>query len=453
MSGKSASDSLWRWRARAAGFFCAALFLVYSLPGVVALRNTFTVLAFLLVLPELIDFLRNASQLTKRSILIFAALLCWTLVVAIFISNDPSSSLSEWKGEWLPPAIGFFAGLGVSAAMARYGHAITRDRFWLIILVPLTVLMAVQLVWVAAEYFRVGSISPHFSSFSDHKANITYAACTLLPLVLAFAVRRADGVRSVGRRLYGFASISGVLAVIAVITSGARNGVIVTFVGVFTAGTVMLANASRANLPKRIQAIGLIAFLAVVFVIAWAGIEWDPRWQRFIQTVPVALDTETHLEWLDPPGSKLPVTANGEPAEESAYLRIAWARIGVGMLLEHPWGLEISRNTFHDLVVERYGRGSMAHAHNSIIDFGLNVGFPGLALWLAFIWTLVVVGWEATRSQTFLAGWALMFLVMMYFLRSLLDSIMRDHILEQFMLTAGILLGSIACAQPKDANE
>jgi O-antigen ligase len=312
--------------------------------------------------------------------------------------------------------------------------------------------MVAHLLWVAVEYVRVGSISPHFSSFTDHKANVTYAACTLLPIVLAFAVVRGSYAETANRSFPSVVWVAGILAVTAVITSGARNGVIVMFIAVAMAGSLVVGHISRANFQKRYQIIAACLFVAIVVGIGWAGFKWDSRWQRFVQTVPVALDTETHLEWLDKPGSPLPITADGRPAEESAYQRIAWAKIGIGLLLDHPWGLEISRNTFHRLIVERYGRGWAPHAHNSIIDFGLNAGIPGLILWFSFVGALVIAGWRVRKGEAAVVGWALIFLVLMYVTRSLIDSIMRDHILEQFMLASGLLLGAMDSIQANSGD-
>lgn len=445
-------ERLARWRDPATRLVFALLLLSYSLPNIIALRNTLTWLAFALVFPELAEMIRGATKELKRILIVFGALICWTLVVAIFVAEEPFTSLREWVGEWLPPAIAFLAGLGVFGALVRNGFPRTSLRFWLVLLIPLTALMTAHIALVIAEYVRVGSISPHFSGFSDHKANVTYAASTLLPFVFAFAIVRADGARLYGKGFRAFVWLSGILAVAAAITSGARNGMIVALSGVVVAGAVIWALTVRRGVSIRLQFFLAGLLVTILFAAVWAGVIWDPRWQRFVQTVPVALDTETHQEWLDPPGSPMPTTSDGRPAEESAYQRIAWAKVGAGMLLEHPFGLEISRNTFHDLVVERYGRGSMAHAHNSIIDFGLNVGFPGLALWFVFIGSLLVTGWRATQSHAAIAGWALIFLVFMYLARSMLDSMMRDHMLEQFMLTAGILLGAIACAPMGKAN-
>ena len=426
----------------------AGLLLTYTLPNVIALRNALTLIGFVLVLPALGTVLRDMGRDVQRSVLVFAVLLFWTVFVAVFISEDPAASLGEWKGEWLPAGIAFLLGLAVFRTTETQSFNTVSPQFWLTLIIPLAVLMVVHLVWISVEALLVGSISPHFTGLSDHKANITYAASTLLPIVLAFAVNQSRGGQAPGRQLYVFVLCSGALVIASVITSGARNGVIVTGLAVLGAGVVMLIAAGRRPEGHRLRIMTAVAVVLVTAIVAWAGVKWDPRWQHFAQTVPVALDTENHREWLNPSGSTMPLTADGQTAEESAYQRVAWAKVGFGMLFEHPWGLEISRHTFHTLVVERYGRGSMSHSHNSIVDYGLNVGFPGLALWIIFIVSMVIAGVRSINMSAAVAAWALIFLVLLFFMRSLIDSIMRDHILEQFMLMSGILLGVLSSTDP-----
>ncbi len=431
-------------------FVTATLLLVYSLPNVIGLRNMLTFAGFVLVAPLLFPLLKESSPDARRAVAMFGVVILWTLVVALFIADDPAASLAEWRGEWLPVILAFLFGFTAFDCVRAEPCDESGRRMWFAVVLPLCALMAAHILLVLVEFARAGAISPHFSGLSDHKANITYAASTLLPVVFGFALVQANRVLPFGRRFSALIVVAGLLGTAAAVTSGARNGVIVVALGIGGAGLAFLAITARRHYSVRVRAAFGIVLGLVVAGVLWGGVHWDPRWQAFVRTVPVALDTEQHQQWLDPPGSALPLSADGKSVEESAYQRIAWAKVGLAMLLEHPLGLEISRHTFRDLVIERYGRGAMSHAHSSVIDFGLNVGLPGLAIWFGFVATLIVAGWKATRGAADVAGWALIFLVLMYVVRSLVDSIMRDHILEQFILMSGVLLG--ASARNEKAN-
>lgn len=109
-----------------------------------------------------------------------------------------------------------------------------------------------------------------------------------------------------------------------------------------------------------------------------------------------------------------------------------------------PLGMEISRDTFHKLVLEKYGRAGMAHSHNSWIDLGVEIGIPGLTIWGLVLLLLTQSGWRAWRADQEPLGLGLAVLVIMFTVRGLLDSIFRDHEIEQFMLVAGLLLSTLS---------
>jgi hypothetical protein len=208
--------------------------------------------------------------------------------------------------------------------------------------------------------------------------------------------------------------------------------------------TVMtISEIRKAYSPKKIITFAL-ATLAFVLAIAIVSYKTDPRWQNFIETVPIAWDIDRDLIWLNGDGTNFPLTPDEERVDISEYSRIAWAHEGWRMLMAHPWGTEIARDTFHKLEVAKYGHAGMAHSHNSWIDFGLEVGFPGLLLWG---WTLLLLaqfGWRTWHIHKEPLGLALAVLVIMFAVRGLQDSIFRDHEIVQFMMVAGLLFSTLA---------
>ena len=112
-------------------------------------------------------------------------------------------------------------------------------------------------------------------------------------------------------------------------------------------------------------------------------------------------------------------------------------------LSQNPLGTEVSRDAFKSLVSANYATTLVGHPHNSYLDLGISVGLPGLAIWLAFQGTLIWFGWKSFRRWKNPAGIALVMVVLGFALRSLLDSIVRDHIIQEFMLTCALLIGCI----------
>jgi O-antigen ligase len=142
----------------------------------------------------------------------------------------------------------------------------------------------------------------------------------------------------------------------------------------------------------------------------------------------------------------LPLTASGKPVDPSAYYRIAFLKEGLRLMSEHPWGTRVGRDAFRKAVREKYGRGGMSHAHNGIVDVGVSLGWVGVILWVAFMGSFALFAARTPDPARSGLRLALVLATAAFFARSLVDATVRDHILQEYMLTAGALVGAIAMA-------
>jgi hypothetical protein len=165
---------------------------------------------------------------------------------------------------------------------------------------------------------------------------------------------------------------------------------------------IMISEIGKVYSTKKVITF-VLATLIFILAIAIVSYKTDPRWENFIETIPIAWDIDRDMLWLNQwqygDESNLPLTPSGKPMDISEYSRSAWAHEGLRMLIAHPWGTEIARDTFQKLVLAKYGHVGMAHSHNSWIDFGLEVGIPGLLLWATFLFLLAQKGWRAWKTQ------------------------------------------------------
>jgi hypothetical protein len=185
--------------------------------------------------------------------------------------------------------------------------------------------------------------------------------------------------------------------------------------------------------------------LTIFFSVAlWAMLKSDTRWTRFLATVAVAWNIDADTTWVYAEGKPLPLASDGLPVERTAYERISWARYAVRLIEENPLGTAVSRSSFRELVTANFGDAWAAHSHNGYLDLALSVGLPGLFLWTAFLVGLIWQGYKAYFFGRQAAGLALLLLTSGFAARAFLDSTLRDHILEEFMFFAGLLLAA-AC--------
>jgi O-antigen ligase len=155
-----------------------------------------------------------------------------------------------------------------------------------------------------------------------------------------------------------------------------------------------------------------------------------------------------HGDWRCHRAGCRPTLPECRYVEPSAYLRIAFIRAGLRLIGEHPLGYGYGRNAFAHTLRTHYPSAQLGHAHSGWIDLGLGGGMPALALWAAFLGSLMWRGWRAFFERANAHGLLLFLLTTGYAGRMALDSVNKDHMLQMFMFLAGLLL-ILTAPQPK----
>lgn len=422
--------------------FCVTLQFVFSLPHVIALRKLLLLAAFLIAFKYVWRVLLNKTQPLLTVFVILIVLQVWMLVITGFVSNQPTNSFLEWKGQWLPTVMSFVIGIGLASALMQTKLKEPRTMMLLSILIPITLFLLINLIAIADDWISVGRFIPSLGGIGDHHGVSNYLTALLEPILFVDIYSRLVK----GKRLLPVSNllISMVLAIVVctLVATTDRNGTFALLIALIIITAMMSAEIRRIYSFKKIIAL-VVAIL--VFVLATIVISYkiDPRWQNFIETIPVAWDIDNNLIWLNDEGLNLPNVPSGGKVDVSGYYRIAWAHEGWRMLVENPWGTEISRSTFQKLVLKKYGYTTIPHSHNSWIDFGLQVGIPGLVLWGGFLMLMARFGWHIWRKNSEPLGMVLSALIVLLVIRGLMDSIFRDHEIEQFVLVVGLLFGTL----------
>ena len=112
---------------------------------------------------------------------------------------------------------------------------------------------------------------------------------------------------------------------------------------------------------------------------------------------------------------------------------------GFILITENPFGIGYGRNAFGHGLKAKYGEGG-GHSHSGIIDLGIGTGFIGMGLWVVFLASLMYYGFRSFKKDESYFGMILLFIVSGFFFRMIVDSVIRDHMLEQFMFLVGLLL-------------
>jgi hypothetical protein len=418
-------------------FFVAVLMFFWPVPRTIAVRN----IAFALSLLTFgyIYFKNNkigisSSKPVKIICAILFAATVWFYLVALFVSNETLWSLKELNGQWLMGVLAFI--LGIVAA------SLPTSKSKIVFLIAVSML-CVHLFYI--DLFAVKSFVSHNGVFQLRLEGLTegcdkanYITNWALAIVGAEIYFRA--VKH--KRLIPIDNFLLFCIFVLILASSYFEtmrfgfiGLIFTFVGFLF--LYLIANVKIFSIAKlaTIFAALVILFSSFLFVSYKA----DSRWQSVEETFYISLDTKTNKAWLNWDKYPKPVLSNGETVVHSNYVRPAWIKEGAILIAENPFGIGYGRNAFGHALKAKYGEGG-GHSHSGIIDLGIGVGIPGMLLWVAFLASLMYYGFKSFKEDDSYFGMVLLFIVSGFFFRMIVDSVIRDHMLEQFMFLAGFLL-------------
>ena len=416
------------------------LFFVWPLPRTISLRDLLLVL--ILLVSGYLAWRQGRLHGNLRTLLapaiMIAALTVWMYFVALFISPESAWSIDELSSQWIRALVALV--VGVVVAMAVGPDSDFKQKILLVIFAALLLHVLIvdtlavkqwsQELMAHQEFGRISGLAGGPDK-SNYLTNLFLCFLLAESLYRLLSKKRALPFSNV---LLG--STAGI-ALFSMFAERMRNGVAVFVLMLLIVGLLWLL-AQKNKLRKT----GLVVVAAALVVITLGGlslaaaIKGGSDLKKLIETAPVAWDTEHHLGWLDEKKYGLPALPNGETVDPSAYMRIAWLKQGLLIIGEHPFGIGFGRNAYGHGLKAKYGEGA-GHSHSGLLDFAIGTGIPGALLWLGFLVSLLRLAWKRTRATHSHAAILLMLLLLDFGARMFLDSVIRDHMLQQFMLLVG----------------
>jgi hypothetical protein len=415
--------------------FVAILMFFWPIPRTIAVRNiamALSVLAFGYLAFKSGVFKLVLSDVQKKVFAILGAITLWFYFEAIFVSPESSWALKE-LGQWLSALVCF--GLGFLVANTEDKRA---KVVFLIVLSAIFVhIFYIDLFAIKSFVGNQGVFPTRIEGLTEgpDKANyITNWALALIGAEIYFRAVKNKRIIPIDNFLLSF------LFVLVLASSYFETmrfgfiGLIFTFVGFLF--LYLLAATSISNTKKSV----IFLISGAIFVsFLYISYKSDSRWDTLKETIPIAMDTGHNKGWLNSKKYGYPKLSNGEIVSPSNYERPAWAKEGLILIAENPFGVGYGRNAFGHALKAKYGEGG-GHSHSGIIDLGIGTGVLGAALWMLFLGGLVYYGFNSFKKHGSYFGMALFFIASGFFFRMIVDSVIRDHMLEQFMFLAGFLL-------------
>lgn len=451
-----------RWAWAISLLLVLILIIFWQIPGTIALRNTALSLLFACLFfqqfqkSQSLDF--GQRELWKApTTLLLLALSGWIFWVIEYFSPVTSIAMKEFRGQWLIPLGCWICGVMMGGTANAYGadwprrvvtlvfvglffqvllHDILDIWFWYETGdIPFRQAPVFYIPDIVRSLLATGDIASAFKGTFPDK--FSYVNNTCAALLIAELVQRTLTKKPYMPIANKWLLVVAVAILVCSFLLRMRNGNVGLLFLVGMTGIFVLVRISQTWSKFKLMAVA-ITFLAGITVSGWIAYKSDARWLAFEESVVLALETDKYRAWLDVK-VPYPLMNNGQPVDQSAYERLAWAKEGVKLIRDNPLGLGYNRNAFGVGIERVYQQPPRSlHAHSGLIDFTIANGLPGLVLWLSFLGVLAWIGWTAFSIGNVAIGLMLMFLVSSFLGRSVVDSNLRDHILQQFLFLAGL---------------
>ena len=425
----------------------AALIFVWPIEHTIALRYALGGVLLLSTVcwfwPKRLDLVPKLQvRPVSLASLFLGALTLWFVVQGLWIAPEAHWVWQELKGQWIKDLLFWCLGLALGAGCLSQNAAVGRQ--WLFALMAGLSGIVLWNVFACLGLWLTTGHMPLMHSVTGARATDSYVNNMLLAFLVGDLLARDRQTQLLPWRR----EVSLLLIVFCVVNTafiGARNGWIGLGMLAFSGVVVHYINGWQKVGKKAL--IFLPVLLGLLVAGAWTSWKTDPRWNSLKETLPVAWDIDTHKAWLNTDKYPYPILPNGQQADASNYERPAWIHAGLRLVADRPLGAGFSRHAFGHEVARLYPESEPSpgmHSHSGMIDFAVGAGIPGVLLWLGFVLTLIGFGGVAYFRYGAAAGLVLVFLTSGFFGRSLLDSAMRDHMLEGFLFVSAFLLPTIS---------
>ena len=431
--------------------FIFALFFIWPIPHTISLRYLLlfaclSIFSFLNIkYKNQIGFLYDI----RLPLLFYGLLTIWIYIVAFFISKETAWSLNEINGQWTNGLLAFFLGILV-ALFFRDSDSFKR------VLTVLYLSLMIHILYISYEaiiYLIDNGQIGRMQGLTEGPDKSNYLTNILLSFLFVEIFYRTTYRKKIIEFSTLVIVISTLIALFTVYAEGMRNGITILLLLLISLIIIYLYKY-KARLKKTIiTSISLMLLGFAVFgIYIGSGFKHGNSWQKLVATIPIALDTNTHKAWLDEKKYGLPKLSDGTPVDASAYMRIAWFKEGIKLLVEHPLGIGYGRNALGHGLKGKHSEW-VGHTHSGMLDLAIGTGIPGALLWLGFLLSLVYLAFRRFNTSGSYYAILLFMVILDFGARMMVDSIIRDHMLQQFLFLIGLIAAMMVGerAQSNDA--
>jgi hypothetical protein len=422
--------------------FC--LIQLWTIPHTIAARYVCEGLLLILILSSRLDWSLVLHK-SKLLLLFFAYL----LIQLFLFSTDLKTGFKSFKSEWIHFIVFSVIGAGTGLYIAKQMTPNLPLYFGIAFLIaPLA-----HLILSLVKFVEVGSIPWGYWGINDHHADLGYKtllASIFMSTYLFFEPKK---------RLLTWTCVLLLIACIASpLIAQSRGGVIFVLLSLLFVFLIFIFVAQLRRSFRLKDFLILIMGLFFVGLIIKSGVSADQnRWGGMLSRALVGFHGDPNLVYcngienlrsaLREEGIAITpqIEAGIKSVEDGDGARVMAARSGLLMALENPLGINGSKHAYKTAITQFCQKPPeifIPHTHNGWIDTALAIGIPGALLLLLIMLNYATQGFRMIRSESRTNPFAIALFVsaVIWILRGILDSTLRDHMLEMQALTFALLL-------------
>ncbi len=436
-------------------FYLALFSLIplWNIPHTIAARYACEGLLLILVLSSSLDWKPILSK-AKLIILFFGYL----FIQLFFFSTDFKSGLSGFKSEWMHFILFSIAGAGAGLITSKRKSESMLLYLGIAFALPLLIHLSLSVI----KGFEIGAIPWRYWGINEIHGDLGYTALQASILLSTYFLCAS---KAPWQYVLSLAILLSCIA--SPLIAQSRGGVIFAIFGItFTSATYFLMSPKKSSFGIK-SLVVLVATIICVGFLVKIGISVDPaRWGGAFSRALVgfhgdpntlycngiySLRNSLRAEGIDITPE---IEAGIKSVKDGDGARVMAARSGLRIALENPMGINGSKQAYQIAITQFCGKPPaifISHTHNAWIDTSLAIGIPGAFLLLLVMLNYGWQGFKMMRRPQQLNPFALALFVTasIWILRGILDSSLRDQMLEMQAFILAFLLASAVNYQTK----
>ncbi|ATF94879.1 O-antigen ligase family protein [Cedecea neteri] len=380
----------------------------------------------------------------RYGIYLLVAFLVFTLVNGFFVAPNLLEMVRSWQGQYLRAGLLFFVGLYLYPICSYHFKGFNKNKLFSYVILSSLIIVFIQLLQFLYFYLKTGELLWGETWSVPSRTEMSFQINLVTGLLLAEIACRVFLHRQFLIFKTWLITTAIILCFICSVIIKTRWGT-VGMIGstISICFFIALKELSKKNLPKLLSAFVLITI--TVGAIGYTSWHQDSRWKTLSMDMVAGWNIDMHSRCYNGFDGPAMQDKNGRIMDDSNSCRASFFHQGIELITENPFGsgprkdafLVLLQKEFNDPIIQQ------SNSHYGLIDVTLQNGVLGLIIWLAFVFSMILIGWRKFSRESNVIGLYLSLFTVSFLFRSSVDNMMRDHFLEQNLALTGLMLGLI----------